>query len=333
MSDVVLYGSGTIGRLIARQLIAKGTPPVAFADNDQSKWGTVIEGIHVNSPIWSKTTFPNAKWIATAHRTPSRDEILADIEQLKVESISLYEFIPAHKDLPPSGCIDTLFNLLADVESVRELSDQIAFREKPATHKQRPPSDIAKVYFEDFFTRRDDEHFVDCGAADGDTIAEFIAKWQKWDLVTAFEPDKENYQKAYAKYGKHEKINVYKSAVSDCSGMASFISTGDQTAHIGHGNSVTTLIPLDKAYFRNPPTFIKMDVEGVELEALWGARNIISKHSPVLAVCAYHIGDHLWQIPLLIHALNPGYRLYLRRYLEATWEILWYAVPPDRVIG
>ena len=82
---------------------------------------------------------------------------------------------------------------------------------------------------------------------------------------------------------------------------------------------------------RNPPTYIKMDIEGAELEALWGARRILKEHSPVLAICAYHTSDHLWQIPLLIHAIQPDYKLYLRRYAEGAFELVWYAVPPDRV--
>ena len=81
------------------------------------------------------------------------------------------------------------------------------------------------------------------------------------------------------------------------------------------------------------PTYIKMDIEGAELEALWGARRILKEHSPVLAICAYHTSDHLWQIPFLIHAIQPDYKLYLRRYAEGAFELVWYAVPVDRVLA
>ena len=74
-----------------------------------------------------------------------------------------------------------------------------------------------------------------------------------------------------------------------------------------------------------------MDIEGAELEALWGARKLLKQHSPVLAICAYHTSDHLWQIPLLIHAINPTYKLFFRRYAEGAFELVWYAVPPERV--
>jgi hypothetical protein len=111
-----------------------------------------------------------------------------------------------------------------------------------------------------------------------------------------------------------------------------FTALGDQTSRLSKNGSVTVpLFKLDTLLKDERPTFIKMDIEGAELEALWGAREIIRKHSPVLAICAYHESDHLWQIPLLIHSINPDLNLYLRRYLEATWELIWYAVPKGRV--
>jgi hypothetical protein len=45
-----------------------------------------------------------------------------------------------------------------------------------------------------------------------------------------------------------------------------------------------------------------------------------------LAVCVYHVQNHLWKLPLLIHSLNPGYRFYLRPHGQ-VWETICYAVP------
>jgi hypothetical protein len=77
---------------------------------------------------------------------------------------------------------------------------------------------------------------------------------------------------------------------------------------------------------------MKFDIEGAEIEALRGARKILTADSPVLAVCAYHKSEHLYEIPLLIHAIQPDYRLFLRRYAEGAFELVWYAVPPNRLV-
>ena len=44
-------------------------------------------------------------------------------------------------------------------------------------------------------------------------------------------------------------------------------------------------------------TFIKMDIEGAELDALRGAERTIRSNSPKLAICAYHKPSHLWELP------------------------------------
>ena len=60
MTDYILFGAGTIGRVVARELTDKGTPPIAFADNDSTKWGSMVEGVKVFSPADLQLFVPNA---------------------------------------------------------------------------------------------------------------------------------------------------------------------------------------------------------------------------------------------------------------------------------
>jgi hypothetical protein len=59
----------------------------------------------------------------------------------------------------------------------------------------------------------------------------------------------------------------------------------------------------------------------------------IRKARPILAVCAYHKCEHLWEIPLLIHDILPDYEISLRRYAEECWETVYYAIPPERIMS
>ena len=79
------------------------------------------------------------------------------------------------------------------------------------------------------------------------------------------------------------------------------------------------------------PTYIKMDIEGSELDALAGARNIIKKEMPILTICLYHRYDDLWRIPLFIHSLADDYRLFLRPHEIEGWQLVCYAVPNHRL--
>jgi hypothetical protein len=73
------------------------------------------------------------------------------------------------------------------------------------------------------------------------------------------------------------------------------------------------------------PSFIKMDIEGAEPEALRGASRLMQDRVPSIAACLYHDRKHLWEIPLLIKAAQPSYQLFLRRYADECWETLCYA--------
>ena len=73
-------------------------------------------------------------------------------------------------------------------------------------------------------------------------------------------------------------------------------------------------------------TMIKMDIEGYELKALMGAKQIIKEQKPKLAICAYHTFSHLWEIPLLIKSLNPDYKIYLRHHTNLDCETVCYAI-------
>ena len=64
--------------------------------------------------------------------------------------------------------------------------------------------------------------------------------------------------------------------------------------------------------------FLKLDVEGMELAALQGARQILQRDKPRLAVCLYHKGVDLFEIPLYIHKICPDYKIYLSQKVDDT---------------
>lgn len=74
------------------------------------------------------------------------------------------------------------------------------------------------------------------------------------------------------------------------------------------------------------PNFIKMDIEGAEMSALRGAQDIIRKYSPKLAICIYHSWEDRFDIPLLIHEINPDYRMYLKKS-HPVFETVLFCAP------
>jgi FkbM family methyltransferase len=350
---LVLFGAGAAGRYALRHLQKKGILPCCFADNDDTLWNEYVEingweqrggqsHVPIHSPSEARRMFPDAEWVACAISRPAATEIRSQMRNMGVRTKPLWECIPVCHGVPPLVIQAELDWLCADEESADILKDQWNFRESPDYDVQMAPAPIGELYFPQFITRREDEHFVDCGAADGDTIRSFMEKWPQFSSITAFEPDPANYTDACMKISD-SRVTIVRAAVSDNAGTLQFIAAGDYSSHFADYTSrddkggkieVVRTAKLDDFLGTpndTPPTYIKMDIEGAELEALWGARKILRDHAPVLAICAYHTSDHIWQIPLLIHAMNPEYKLYFRRYGEGAFELVWYGVPPERI--
>lgn len=81
--------------------------------------------------------------------------------------------------------------------------------------------------------------------------------------------------------------------------------------------STAQIISLDEYVVeKNLPRidFIKLDVEGSELDVLRGAAQSILKWKPKLAISAYHKPEDLWTLTKFLKSLRPDYEFALRHY-------------------
>ena len=92
------------------------------------------------------------------------------------------------------------------------------------------------------------------------------------------------------------------------------------------GRSVVQGRSVDSVLQGAPVTFIKLDIEGAEIDALKGAKESIKKWKPRLAICIYHKPEDPIEIPLYIHGLVPEYRMYIRHYSTCKAETVLYCV-------
>ncbi len=177
------------------------------------------------------------------------------------------------------------------------------------------------------------EVFIDCGAYDGDTLKEFIrfSKGQ-YQSVVCFEPVEEYISKL-------KKRGNVKNLTAICAGVYKETTTLHFNAEAGKGSAISTstentiTVPvraIDETPECKSATFIKMDVEGSELDALLGARETILHNKPKLAICIYHKHQDFIDIPVWIHQLVPEYRLYVRHHAFSTDETVLYAIPPEK---
>ena len=190
-------------------------------------------------------------------------------------------------------------------------------------------------YFPDgIITLNNHEKFVDGGGFNGDTVREFVRRSDnKFDHIFSFEPDKKNYIDLLEEVKRLKLtpnlITCYAKGLYSENKKVSFIQKGIGSSISENGDESIEVVNLDSFLNEsesNGITYIKLDVEGAELEALKGMRSTILKNKPKLAVCVYHQMKDFWEIPYFIESLNLGYKIYFRQHCLGRTDTLCYAV-------
>ena len=172
------------------------------------------------------------------------------------------------------------------------------------------------------------EVFVDGGSYDFET-SQFLLQRCNVKKIFAFEPDKYNIPKVQRGIEESGCKNVvlYEKGLWNKTDTLCFSANGDMCSRVANGGSEDNkieVVALDDV-IDEKVTFIKMDIEGSELNALEGAKKIICKYRPKLAICIYHKHEDIIDIPAYIKSLVPEYKLYIRHYNTTQWDTILYA--------
>jgi FkbM family methyltransferase len=183
----------------------------------------------------------------------------------------------------------------------------------------------------------DNEVFIDGGGYIGDTIIRFAAiTHNNFSKIHSFEPVKKIFDRMLINLAilkaDSNKVITHNAGLYSSTKEALFQLIEKGASRIDkNGDTLVKLVKLDEFLSekeRSEITYIKLDIEGAEMEALEGMKETISKYKPKLAISIYHKADDFWKIPLFIHQLNPNYKLYIRQYAP-VWETVCYAVEKE----
>ncbi len=176
------------------------------------------------------------------------------------------------------------------------------------------------------------EVFIDGGCYDAANSLRFMEFAKKAEAyIYAFEPDEENYVLCKDKLNSacDGKYTLFQKGLWSEETILRFSAGENVASHLAEeGNSEVPVVDID-SLIKDKVTFIKMDIEGSEYEAIKGAQNMIKSYTPRLAISVYHKLDDIWEIPKLILDLNPNYKLYFRHYSIAGDETVLYAVEEE----
>lgn len=216
------------------------------------------------------------------------------------------------------------YALLADAQSRQvfaatlnyKLSGKITYLFDCATNRNE---DLRTV-----FTWQEGESYLDLGAYNGDTIQEFLSLAPHPQQIIAVEPDRRNCRKLRA-WAEAESVSceVHECGIWDTQTELAFSDSGGrQSSFCSKPKNTVAVATIDNIVGNRPLTYIKMDVEGAEKQALAGGKRTIQAHMPKMFLAAYHYDNDLWILPLMLKELNPNYKIYLRKHpYVPCWEI------------
>lgn len=283
-------------------------------DNEWNEFGWVVErfleampklGIHIE-----KCVMPYADAAVAEYKgipCISEDEFL---EQLDENSRIIIGF--------PGWCLET-----KDIVDRYENYKDILFPIADTAHPQYIEPDI--------FPPEANEIFVDVGVYDLQNSIDFV-QWAKkgYDKIYAFEPDPQCYQRIQKKISGMEesfrsKIELVNMGLSSSDGVLEFPAEYKGSGIYKEGKTIPVeVVSLDSYLDNRPVTFVKMDVEGAEMDVLQGMRETILRQKPKLAVCIYHKYEDIFVIASYLLDLVPEYKFYLRHYNSNETEAVLF---------
>jgi methyltransferase, FkbM family len=331
-NKLVLFGASNYGTEMLRILEKKRIRVDYFCDNDESKHGSYFNGIKVISLDELIKIDINVNILITSiYYKEIYDQIkLNGFNNIYCFSIKLNnkndgEFVEDNcKD------IKKCYEILSDEKSKLVFNNLLEFRKSSSLLYLKDIIDKNQYFEPEIIEMSNEEIFIDGGAYTGDTIEEFINLTNnKFDSIYSFEPDKDNFNKLMKYVNKRNTENVYINNLGlyNKNDYLNFNSNGNVGSNISiNGNDTVEVISLDEYFENKKVSFIKMDIEGSEKEALQGAQNIIRKYKPKLAICIYHKPEDLWEIPLYLKSLVNEYKIYIRHYGRDWNDTICYAI-------
>lgn len=354
-TGVVLYGAGSSGIALLLALRRAGIQPLCFADGAPEKWGTVCMGLTVIPPKELTSRFGPNILVFICINTDGQSYCRSFDEALRqgghtgvhkrlrgcgcehvVDYIALRRCFALFRgdntgNLPSCPDVDCIlarqenirrvYERLADSQSQEIYANILTFRLFGEGAEIPTLSQEEKYFPRELISLTPDERFVDCGAFDGQTFRDLLARTGgAVGTYYALEPDWVNYEKLerFADCLPAElraKVTLLPCAAwREETSIPMYALHGPGSFAAPYGEVMVKASAIDRILDGRRVTSIKMNIEGSELAALEGAKETIWRWHPKLMIAGYHKTWDFWEVPELM--LRAGYSVYLRSYMH-----------------
>ncbi len=349
--SVIIYGAGgycteTVSFLEKREIKID-----CIIDRDSNKWGRNIAGYKVcgldilekfrgksQAVVFSIVSFQNeiAERLISEYHIPE-----SCIFSFTTEFSNKYMY-GADKIEKHSADIEDIMRILADDESriCYEQCLKSKVTRNPVYITPNPNMKSPYSYFlkdgTGWIRPEREDCIVDCGAYIGDTAQLFCEMTDNMCRVICIEASQNNYDKMndiLSEKNMGAQVEAKHLALGSSQGRLILFSEKEISVNAsldkgvlkGDNGEEVEVDTLDNICGEcDKIDFIKMDIEGAEIDALKGGRGIIQKYRPNLCISAYHRTEHLWEIPYLIRDICSDYKIYFGHQMNAPFEPEFY---------
>lgn len=286
--EYYIFGAGIRGREALLLFKSLSIEISGFIDNDVEKIGKLFEGYRVYALSEINPKENVCIYISTLKH---RDEIYSQLLEYGFGAQNVLD-----DKLYRNKITELSFNQYFDIEEMKITSNEV---------------------------------FVDAGGYNGDTVKNFL-HWATYGFkkIYCFEPEPD-FVRIYGKQIKNlspGKIELIERGLWSSDGELSFENAKGMASKISDNGFIKVKVTkMDSILADESVSFIKMDIEGSELQALIGAESIIRKNRPKLAISVYHKYEDIFTIPEYLLTLHSDYNFMLRCYGIGNADTVLYA--------
>ncbi len=342
MRQVYIFGCKQLGKKVYEGCVTAGLDVLGFIDNNSSLHDKQCCGKKVYALKELPPKTPAVIIIAsTTHEYELHNQLILAgfVNVIAYPVLSVFDAVhfppeAVHKNMQVDLIKNTehylqLYQTLADQKSKRTINGIIKYRMtlNPVFLKEICQTEQPEYFDTDVVRINHEEVFVDGGGYDGDTVLNFLqATNNQYKKIYFFEPDGKLILKAKQTLAEFTDIIFFEAAIYSHAKTLRFKTTGGLDGMFDEeGDREVKAMMLDEC-INEKITFLKLDVEGAETDALIGAKKHLEQDVPTLAISGYHNPADIWQLPELIKSLNSSYQIYLRHYSNTSYETIVYAI-------
>ena len=210
--------------------------------------------------------------------------------------------------------MECAYSLLADSRSRQVFEAAVKFYYSGKLELLWDITDSKDEIFQNVLKLSPHENYIDLGAYHGDTIDELIHYSGGYNKIIAVEPDFKNFRKLNEYIKGMDNIIAENKIIWNHNGTILFSQESGRSSGVNLKGTPSQAVTIDKLNVHFNASYIKMDVEGCEKEAIAGGVLTLESSKPKLNIAAYHRFADFFELILLIHSINPNYRFFLRHH-------------------